>query len=245
MRAFLRQNRFALLMVMLLGAFAMAPFADTFHHASSLYLLVTLAVMVGAVNAVSERSLGFWIKLAVALVVTGLLIGHAVCAMPTLYLVGQTFSVLFYLLVSASILRHVLLAERTEANTVFAAISVYLMMATIWAMLYALLEILSPRSFLVNGQPVTPSPVGGAALAQVEWLYFSIVTLTTLGYGDVLPQTGPARMLAGLEALIGQMYVAVLIAWLVGRYLSQGAAPAVARGDGNATNQKDRKGNQS
>jgi voltage-gated potassium channel Kch len=223
-------------MVMLLVAFAMAPFADTYRHTSGIFLLMTLAVLISAVNAVSDLSRGFWVRLAIGLVICGLVIGHAVASLPILHVAGQMFSVLFFVLVSISILRHVILSRRVEVNTVFAAICVYLLMATTWATLYSILEAMRPQSFLINGQPFS-SVVSINGMVHVDFLYFSIVTLTTVGYGDILPQSGAARILAGLEALIGQIYVAVLIAWLVGRYL---AGATINGGGGPQQNQKER-----
>jgi hypothetical protein len=55
----------------------------------------------------------------------------------------------------------------------------------------------------------------------LEFLYFSTITQTTVGYGDILPASDLARSLAGFEALSGQLYVAILVAWLVGRAISQ------------------------
>ena len=89
------------------------------------------------------------------------------------------------------------------------AVAAYLLFGLAWAQVYESVEVLAPGAF---GLPKGEIPVGG-------WfsplLYFSFVTLTTLGYGDILPVHPTARSLAMFEALMGQLYPAVLIARLV------------------------------
>ncbi|MGD8521927.1 MAG: potassium channel family protein [Desulfobacterales bacterium] len=86
-------------------------------------------------------------------------------------------------------------------------ISTYLLIGIMWAGLYVVLEGISPGSF--SGLSET-----------ADLLYFSFVTLTTLGYGDILPQTIIGKRLAFLEAATGGVYMAVIIAMIVGRYMS-------------------------
>jgi len=81
-------------------------------------------------------------------------------------------------------------------------------------MFYLFTNMAIPDSF----HGLTPTTIG----AQFsEFMYFSFVTITTLGYGDLIPVKPLARTVAFLEAIIGQFYVAVLVAWLVGMYLSE------------------------
>jgi voltage-gated potassium channel len=60
---------------------------------------------------------------------------------------------------------------------------------------------------------------GSAEVLRTEMLYFSLVTLATLGYGDILPSSPFTQMLAALEAVIGQFFIALLVAWLVGMFI--------------------------
>jgi hypothetical protein len=88
------------------------------------------------------------------------------------------------------------------------AIAVYLLIAMTFALTFQMLELLLPGS-LDLGQ-------SGAEALEQSVGYFSIVTLTTVGYGDVTPVTPLARRLAGLEGLIGQLYPAIIIGWMIG-----------------------------
>jgi hypothetical protein len=110
--------------------------------------------------------------------------------------------------------KQVVLDKEISANRVVGAISLYLLFGTIWAITYAVLEMLVPGSFtgfsriLVQGW-------------SSEWLYFSFVTMTTLGYGDLTPLSATARTLAYIQAVFGQFYIAILVAGLVSGYITE------------------------
>jgi hypothetical protein len=90
---------------------------------------------------------------------------------------------------------------------------VYLLMAIMWTFIFSALETLHPGSFKI--------PENQDILISRNFLYYSFVTLTTLGYGDITPVTSLARSLCVLEAVIGQLYLVVQVAWLVGVHVSQ------------------------
>ena len=107
------------------------------------------------------------------------------------------------------------IARSTEVTreTIFAAVVSYLLIALMWSFLYMILELLIPGSFSF--------PDKSLRAETMRYEYFSFVTITTLGYGDIAPVTNKASTLALLEALIGQIYLVVLVAWLVGMYVSR------------------------
>ena len=82
-----------------------------------------------------------------------------------------------------------------------------------FSLAYALIDLVAPDSFAVAGSQTMP--VASAAEHELRWTYYSLVTLTTLGYGDITPISELARRLAVLEALIGQLFPTILIARLV------------------------------
>jgi uncharacterized membrane protein len=130
-------------------------------------------------------------------------------------------AILFLLVVLVSLLRAVLSAETVTSDTLYGALSVYLLMAFLFGVAYLLLETLQPGALAINS---THFPNH-----RIDWfdcMFFSFVTLTSLGYGDMVPLTGQARSLSILEAVSGIMYVAILIARLVGLY----AVPKVKSG---------------
>lgn len=124
---------------------------------------------------------------------------------------------LFLSLVAIAILYDLFKARSVTADTLAGAVCVYLLIATTWAYGYLLVEYINPESFSFT-----------QAYGRMEiWLskefypffYFSLVTMTTVGYGDMSPVSPEARTLATLEALVGQIYLTILVARLVGMHL--------------------------
>lgn len=106
-------------------------------------------------------------------------------------------------------------ATNVDTAVIHAAICVYLLMSVGWALWYSLLFFLEPGAF-AEGHGLTTF----GQQAMPGELYYSLVTLTTLGYGDVVPLTTAARMSAALEAMVGQIYVVIAVARLVGLQVS-------------------------
>ena len=133
-----------------------------------------------------------------------------------MYLFGSTAAILIFLATATAVaMKQIALDSKVSTNRIIGAICVYLMLGVIWALMYSLLEAAVPGSF---GGIVERSITGAW---DPDWVYFSFVTLTTLGYGDILPLTISARSLAYFEAIVGQFYLAILVAGLVGAYLSE------------------------
>ncbi|MGW8266852.1 MAG: potassium channel family protein [Longimicrobiales bacterium] len=115
---------------------------------------------------------------------------------------------------------------KMTADRLAGAISVYLLLGLLWAMVYGIVAMSAPGSFSGTGV-LGPDDAGTAR----DFIYFSFVTLTTLGYGDILPVASGARTLAWMEAVFGQLYVAVTIARLVSLQVSGQSQPST--GDGS------------
>lgn len=120
-------------------------------------------------------------------------------------------------LMSAGILTFVFRKQRLSADGIFATVAVYLLIAILFAQLYLLTLEWQPDSF---GLPV-PATERPPQLLQSDMVYYSLVTLATVGYGDILPVGETARALAVIEAVVGQFYVAVVVAVFVGMFAAQ------------------------
>lgn len=120
----------------------------------------------------------------------------------------------FFSALAVTALDDVLLGGPVDSNRLTGAICVYMLLAIAWAMLYALLEAVTDQPMFSN----LDAKQGGTDVAAL--VYFSLVTLTTLGYGDIAPLTPLSRMLASLEAAFGQLYLTVLVAALVGKLMT-------------------------
>lgn len=182
----------------------------------ALQLLVTgvLLAAAGAVAGGTRRRRLVWI-LAGAALGTGW--AQLLFQERALGLLGQGLSFLFFAWVTGELVAHLLRAGRATAETLFAAFSAYLLLGVVFAFVYGIVDLLAPGALAGS-----LDPGGGAAPGTGrfgELLYFSFVTLTTLGYGDIAPAGAGARALAPVEALLGQLYLAALVARLVGLHL--------------------------
>jgi voltage-gated potassium channel Kch len=126
-------------------------------------------------------------------------------------------------LCTALVLSDILTDTEVDLNRIAGAFCAYLMLGFIWSVSYMILFSLDQGSF--RGLPNI-----GDDLRLMDLQYFSFVTMTTLGYGDVVPVSEIARALAAAEAVIGQIYLAVLVAALVGTYVARTNA-GLRRGD--------------
>jgi hypothetical protein len=128
------------------------------------------------------------------------------------------FAVLSFIAIK-TILTSVLRADRVDADKIFAAICVLFLLGWFWSYLYVFLDTQSGHEAF-SGSGHEHAPEGeGFGRRERELVYFSFVTLTTLGYGDIVPKSELARVLATLQALTGQLYLAVLIARLVALHI--------------------------
>ena len=180
------------------------------------------AVLVGAMIA-----MGGGTRLVVAMVLA--LIPAVVLSVVgneagTAQLVANLIGSGFLLVVIAAMLTHTFRQSRITLHSVLCAMSVFLPMGVLWQLLYEVADAVIPGAFI--GLSQNPGTRGA------ELFYFSYVTLTTLGYGDVTPARPETMSLAAVEAIIGQAYLVVLIAYLVSRLVSEG--PAASRADTEA-----------
>ena len=130
----------------------------------------------------------------------------------------ETLSLLPLLaLLAAGILRFVYRSRRLTIDGVFATVVVYMIVAIFFSRLYLLLLGADPQAFNL------PVPIASRTshLLQVDLLYYSLITQCSVGYGDILPVSDAARMLAVIQAVVGQFYMAVVVAIFVGMYATQ------------------------
>jgi hypothetical protein len=125
------------------------------------------------------------------------------------------FTLVFLVFTTVIILSDVLSGEEVTADNLYGGICVYLLIGFTWTILYWMTEILYPGSFLIGGSLSSKNNLSAQSL-----IYYSYVTLTTLGYGDNTPNSPYARSLSILGAIFGVLYVAVFISRLIGLYRS-------------------------
>lgn len=167
------------------------------------------------VGARSLKGGGHYRTIGMVLAAVGILLNiMAVGKSSTPFQAASLLSLFTFLLVSVSYtLKQVVFGTELNPNRLVGAICVYLLLGILWALAYAFLELVVPGSF--KGIELT-----NATGWHNDWFYFSFVTLTTLGYGDITPVTSAGRSLVYLQSIAGQFYIAVLVAGLVGAYIS-------------------------
>ncbi len=192
------------------------PFFEALQHGDFIGAVLLTLVLFSAVLAVGANRR----KLALASVlVTPVFVGKWVNqlrpdAMPTeVFLVA---GMLFVAFVVVNLFHFILTAPQINTEVLCAAASNYLMIGILWMFAYLLLGRLLPGSFVFNAGPALDR-----SMDAFNALYFSFVTLSTLGFGDIIPVSKVARMLSIVEAMTGMFYVTFLIARLVALYSSE------------------------
>lgn len=211
------ERRYFLLLFSLLMLFALYPFLV--RHGVALQVILSAALLSSVRAASRSRREMLW--MAAFCILPLALQWTVVAGVPSLSLwfAGHLLSIGFFVIVVAAILRHLVLARRITADLIMGSACVYLLIGLIFGMLFYALEVARPGSFSgVGNEPLRSDP---HAL-----LYYSFVTITTIGYGDILPLSPLARSLASLGAILGQFYLAVLVGRLVGLHLNQNAPGA-------------------
>ena len=208
-----RKTRFLLLLISLLALMVLEPFiADRTRIKFLLDIFFTI-ILFTSIYAVSEKKSDALVAFSLALPKFATTWALSFLSYPLLTLLDSIFGIIFIGYIIVLILRHIFRQNDINLETIYGAIVVYILLGLLWVSFYFLAEFFHPQSFSFS--------VALTGEARKALYYFSFVTLTTLGYGDITPVSGPARSLAMLEAIVGQMYIAVLIARLVGIHISQ------------------------
>ena len=202
------------LLVALALLFFFFPFVEEVKGGDIIVSILLSLVLLCAVLAVADRKRVLVIAVALAIpAIAGRWISHfrPDLVPPPVFLTAGLILIAF---VVANLLRFVLRAPSVNIEVLCASISAYLMLGLLWTVAYWLVDQLTPGAFAFNTND------GRQSIHGFNAFYFSFVTLSTVGFGDITPVSKIARMLAAMEAITGLLYVAVLIARLVALYSS-------------------------
>ncbi|MGD1930282.1 MAG: ion channel [Leptolyngbyaceae cyanobacterium] len=177
-------------------------------------LLLTFVILSGIVAASSERQI--ILQMMALGLLTLLLDWWSLLGpqFPQLALIAFASYCLFVALVTVSIIIQIAQSDRVTGNVLCGAIAGYLLIGLTGTFLAILLELAHPGAFVAGGVTLARADLFNALM------YYSLVTLSTIGYGDITPAVPAARSLSLLLGLSGQIYLTVLIALLVGKYLN-------------------------
>lgn len=128
-------------------------------------------------------------------------------------------ALLFIIFLIVRFIAFILHAPRVNSEVLCAGMSTYLMLGLLWSFAYRIVSEIDPQAFAITVNALPNEPILG-----FKAIYFSLITLSTVGYGDIVPVSNIARMLAAMEAMIGTLYITVFIARLVALYTSQASA---------------------
>ena len=209
MNANLQSRPDVFLLLSLLAAILLTPMLDRENWGRLVLAAATFIPIVLSVVRLSQIKNWLWPSVMLAL-------GNAVFVVagntfPSRTLTGIRWAVLaaFFGLAAAGLFSHLRSSRSVARAQLYTAVNIYLLLGLLWATLYLVVDAFCPGSIQIGSHP---------ADRQTELLYFSLVTLSTIGYGDIVPVSGEARILAALEGVTGVLYIAITVALLVGRF---------------------------
>ena len=206
----MKSYRFSMLLMTLLLLLLFYPVLDHFELTGLTMLLnvFTSLILLSSVYAVGDNRRQMVIALAIILPALVLGWANPFFQVKEIQVIADMLMVAAFVYVAFHILGYALRSGRVDMEKIAAAVCVYLLLGVIWHDLYAIVDALIPGSF------------NSALLTKNHFIYFSFITLSTLGYGDITPVNGPAQALAYTEALVGQLYLTILVARLVGLHIA-------------------------
>jgi hypothetical protein len=207
------RRRFFILAVSLLAFILFTPLVQGFVGIQILWNIFLTGILLSGVHAVSEKKRNVYTASLLALPML-VYSWSAYFVETNLYvvIVGSLCGVLFFAYMIVNILIFIYRQDKVTRDLISGAVVVYLLMAIMWTFIYRLIEAAHPGSFTIPTTDIHE---------RMRFIYFSLVTISTLGYGDIVPKTSLASSLATLEAVVGQLYLVTTVAWLVGVRVSQ------------------------
>jgi len=207
MRQFVHARRDLFLLLSLVGVILLYPVLDR-GNLQRLFLggLMFAPLILATVRMAQIKGWGWP---AVLLMAGAVLSAGLSIFFPFPKLVGLKWGILaaFFGTCAIGLFSYLKNAENIGDSHLYTAVSIYLLLGLQWFALYSAIDVISPQSIQHS--------TSAAADRHAELLYFSLVTLSTVGYGDVVPLKGEVRMLAALEGLTGVLYIAITVALLV------------------------------
>jgi voltage-gated potassium channel len=208
-----RLPRFSVLLAAMILELAFGPFLVMATNSLAMLRVLGGVVLLAAISVAGSRRIGV-VLFAIALAAHVL---SSLSPRADIVVVSQAARFAFLCYVMAIIVRRVMRDRTVTFDTVAGAACAYMLLGVVWGDLFSLVERWRPGSFVIPpGWLVGPGQDMRAVL-----MYFSFATLTTVGYGDIHPNNPATGSLCAAEALIGQLYLAIMIARLVGLYAAQ------------------------
>ena len=212
------KNRFVYMILAIVLVILISPFVRESGVTGHLFttLLTAMIPLTGyyALTADRKRALNILFIAAPFVILDGM---SEFSANRYLMIAAVSFGTILYFYIVVLLVKNLLSYRVVTAELIYCAISTYFLIGIMWTGIYVVLESLSPGSFSGTAE-------------MTDLLYFSFVTLTTVGFGDITPQSILGKRLAIFEAAMGGIYLAVIVAMIVGRYMSMELGQGPNRG---------------
>ncbi len=209
-------SRYGVLLLILFTLLLIYPFLGVHKYLSWLFSLASLGVVASALRFAYGRGTTYYFTLLVGLAFfLAALLSHSF-GVATAYPFAAALRVLFFGQLVIVIFVDIMQSREVSMNTVLGASCIFVMIGLAFGSAFVLLEWLVPGAFSIPDLPQAVNSNFDQQTIEFQLVYFSLVTMTTVGYGDILPLASPARALASFEGLLSQLYLAVIIARLVG-----------------------------
>lgn len=216
----LHKWRFAILLAIVLCTLIVEPLVFGPRASSVFFYSIYSLILLSAVYAVADKKRGgyLWSLGAITLLTTWL--PHVVpdSMAWSSYLLHHLVATGFLLLIAAATLKGLFRSQEINLDIVLGSLAGYLLLGTAWGFVFSSLHLINPDSFLFHTE--IREFVNDPNSRLSVFIYYSFVTLTTLGFGDMSPASQAARTLSWLEAVVGQFYIATLVAGIVGIFVT-------------------------
>ena len=207
------KDRFFILVCLIMGLLVIVPILKRYVAAHIFLEIFLTAIVIFMVYTISHKRLQVIAGVFLAMVMLASLWSQYFYPHRGITALSMIAGALFIALAISSIIGFLLSSGEVNREIIFAALLLYLLAGLMWAFVYTFLELVDPASFNIDlGQSRSPLFI---------FQYYSFVTITTLGYGDITPVTEVAKAFSVLEAVVGQLYLVVAVAWLVGMHVSR------------------------
>ncbi len=205
------------LLTALIALFVVPPFFDRDSFVSPLFSISIFLTLLFSVLVISHSKK----LMAISLILSAPLLlniarsqfGFDIASISSLY---PYSGIAFVLVIIVVMLKDIFSSSEIDLLLIVGAVVLYLLIGLLWGFIYLAIEQSGSGSFTAN----SVQTIGFNEQART-FLYYSITTLTTLGYGDIAPVSPPARAMAAMEAVAGQLYLTILVARLVGMHIAQ------------------------
>ena len=210
------RDRYSLLLLLSLLSFIVLSAFVAGHHAlgSGVLVVSMYVVLLAATLELPRKGNWRWLGTVLAGISMLFMLVHLFRPLHIILVATWLFLAVFLGFVSVALFSYLGLPGPVTRGRIYGLVNLYILLGLFYFAIFNFVETVQPGSFQEAGLPAS------VGVSRHSLLYLSLVTLTTLGYGDIIPVSQPARTMAALEAVTGVLYIAITVARLVAAYAS-------------------------